>query len=314
MAGFTDANTGHLTRSQLWSSDLKEVLEDSLMAQGYVRWLSEFPDGDTFNIPSIGQAVVRDYVEDTAVTYDALDTGNFQFTIGEYIHSGTYISNKQKQDVFYLNELVSSFVPKQKRAIDEHIETNIMALALQQTSGNLNTINGAPHRFVGTGSGNDLALADIAKAVYSLKKAAVPQVGFVGIVDPSVEFTMNTLTNLVNLSNNPTWDGIISTGHGSSMRFMKSIYGVDLYTSNYLATSTETVNSVSITNGFNNMFFSSESSVLPFVGAWRQMPTVESEYNKDMQRDEYVTIARYGTKLYRPENLVVVLTNANAAL
>ena len=48
------------------------------------------------------------------------------------------------------------------------------------------------------------------------------------------------------------------------------------------------------------------SGVLPFVGAWRQMPTVESEYNKDRQREEYLTTARYGLKLFRPENLVVV--------
>ena len=39
------------------------------------------------------------------------------------------------------------------------------------------------------------------------------------------------------------------------------------------------------------------------------MPNVDSEYNKDFQRDEYVTTARYGVKLFRPENLVTVLSD-----
>jgi hypothetical protein len=40
------------------------------------------------------------------------------------------------------------------------------------------------------------------------------------------------------------------------------------------------------------------------------MPEVDTEYNKDFQRTEFVTTARYGVKLYRPENLVVVLSNS----
>jgi hypothetical protein len=46
----------------------------------------------------------------------------------------------------------------------------------------------------------------------------------------------------------------------------------------------------------------------PFVGAYRQMPRVEYERNKDLRRDEYVMNARFGLKLYRPECLVSVIT------
>lgn len=66
-----------LIRSEVWSTTLKEVLQEELMAQGWVNWLSEFPDGDQFTMPSIGESTVRDYVEDTNVVYDALDTGEF---------------------------------------------------------------------------------------------------------------------------------------------------------------------------------------------------------------------------------------------
>lgn len=307
----TTSNTDHLIRSEIWSNELKEVLEDELQGTGYVRWLTEFPDGTTFTIPSIGQGTVRDYNENEPVVYDALDTGEFQFSITEYLSSATYITNKAKQDLFYMNELVSSFVPKQARAIQEHVETSIMNLAMSQTADDLNNINGAPHRFVGSGTNEVIALADFAKALYSLKKANVPQTNLVAIVDPSVEYTLNTLTNLTNVSNNPMWEGIITSGIANGMRFVKNIYGFDVYTSNYLPDANETIDGVTTAAGKANLFFSAAPDVLPFIGAWRQMPTVDSEYNKDKQRDEYVTTARYGVKLYRPENLICVLTDTD---
>jgi hypothetical protein len=47
------------------------------------------------------------------------------------------------------------------------------------------------------------------------------------------------------------------------------------------------------------------------VGSVRQAPRVDSEFNKDFQREEYVTTCRYGLKLYRPENVVVVVTDTD---
>ena len=56
------------------------------------------------------------------------------------------------------------------------------------------------------------------------------------------------------------------------------------------------------------MFMSLGGDETPFKGAWRQMPRVEHERNKDKRRDEYVMNARFGLKLYRPESLVVILS------
>jgi len=308
---FHTGNSEHLIRSEIWSSQLKDVLEDELQGQGYVNWMSEFPDGDTFTIPSIGQAQVDDYSENSPVKYRAMDTGEFQFSITEYESSGHYITNKAKQDMFYMNQLVSSFVPKQARAMAESLETKIFALQSGQTASALNNINGAPHRFVASGTNEVFTVADFAKARYSLKKANVPDSNLVAIVDPSVEYTLNTLTNISNVSNNPQWEGIVADGIATGMRFVKNVYGFDVYTSNYLADANETVDSVTTTAGKANMFFSAASDILPFVGAWRQMPQVDSEYNKDWQREEYVTTARYGVSLYRPENLVVVLSDTD---
>ena len=239
-------NSGHLIRSEVWSSQLKEVLEDELMGQGYVNWMNEFPDGTTFTIPSIGQAQTDDYTENSSVQYRALDTGEFQFTINKYKSSGNYITNKAKQDAYYMNQLVSSFVPKQARAIMETLETDIMALSGSQTSANTNSINGAEHRFCGSGTNEVITVADFAKARYALKKANVPDRNLIAIVDPSVEYQMNTLTNISNISNNPRWEGIISSGIASGMSFLANIYGFDVYTSNYLADASINIKAIEV--------------------------------------------------------------------
>lgn len=307
---FNTTNGTNLIRSEIWSQELKDILLEDLMATNYVRWLTEFPDGDQFNIPSIGQATVSDYAEDESVSYEALDTGKFTFEINEYIQSGTYITKKMMQDSFYASELMSQFVPKQRRAIMEHVESNILALSNQQTLGDLNTINGANHRFVAGGTSNVMEPADFAKAKYALRMANVNLTNLVAIVDPATAYQLETVTNLVNVSNNPQWEGIISTGITTGMRFIKNVYGFDVYESTFLPDiASETIDGTNITNGKANVFFSAASDVLPFVGAWRQAPEVDEEYNKDRQRYEYVTTARYGTKLYRPENLVTVLSN-----
>lgn len=316
----TTANSTLLTRTEVWSSELKDILRDEMMAQNYVRMLDGFPDGNTFHIPSIGQAQVDNYSEDAAVTYRPLDTGEFTFTVDKYLSSASYMTKKAEQDTFYANELMSRFVPEQERAIMEHFETTTMAAPEAGVSANSQeAIDGVYHRMAGGNSGV-IELADFAYARYALKKANVPDQNMVAIVDPSVEFILNTLTNVVNVSNNPMFEGLVRDGIATGMRFVANVYGFDVYTSNYLTDVSDsalperdgsTTNDYSTTNGKANLFFSASQTVNPFVGAWRQMPEVDYEYNKDFQRHEFVTTARYGVKLYRPENMVVVASDPN---
>lgn len=314
MSGFTVASNEHLIRSNIWSRDIKEVLEEELFAQQYIRMITDFPDGDTINIPSIGAMESTDYSEDTPVQYTRMDTGNFTFTIDQYKSSATYITEKMKQDSFYMNELVSSFVPKQSRALMEAMEAKVLSVGPDgQTASSDNDINGAEHRWVGSGTSGVITVQDFAKAKYALRKANVPMTNLVAIVDPSVEYELSTLTNLVNVSNNPNWEGIIRDGMSTGMRFLMNVYGFDVYVSDFLKVNSgsETINTVSVTGGVNNLFFSAAPDVVPFVGNIRQAPKVDSEYNKDYQREEYVTTCRYGFKLFRPENLVCVVTDPN---
>jgi hypothetical protein len=314
MAGWLASNDDHLIRSNLWSSQIKDVLEDELIGTRYVDMITDFPDGDTLNIPSIGQAEVNDYVEGQAVSYTAMDTGNFTFSVDQYKSSATFITEKMKQDSMYMSRLMSSFVPKQSRAIAKAMETKILSVGpAAQTAADTNAINGASHRWIGQGTNETIALADFAKANYALDMANVPMDGRTAIVHPSVGYALSTLANLVNVANNPRWEGIIAHGGLTGTKFLMNVYGFDVYTSQNLLvnTSSEQIGTPTAAAGVNNLFFSAAADVLPIVGLIRQPPKVDSEYNKDYQRDEYVTTCRYGFKLFRPENMVVVVTDTD---
>lgn len=305
----------HLVRTELWSSELKDILQEQLMGTKYVRMLNGFPDGNQFTIPSIGELPMREVAENTPVTYDAMDTGEFTFSIDRYVESATFITDKAKQDSYYAAQLIGMFPSKMRRALDENLESSVFSLANTQTVNDLNSINGASHRFVASGSSNTvLSLDDFAKAKYALDKAQAGGTR-VAIIDASQEYVFNTLVGAQAFINNPQFQGIVNGGfvnEVTGMRFIRSFFGFDVYVSNFLATPTDTtINSVSVpATPVTNIFMSVGGDLTPFVGAYRQMPRVEYERNKDMRRDEYVMNARFGLKLYRPECLVSVISKS----
>lgn len=316
MAGVDYAKVSdHLVRTELWSAELKDILQEQLMGTKYVRMLSGFPDGNQFTIPSVGELSMRETSENTPVVYDAMDTGEFTFSIDRYVESATFITDKAKQDSFYAQQLIGMFPSKMRRALDENLESSVFSLANTQTLNDTNTINGADHRFVASGNTNtNLSLDDFAKAKFALDKAQAGGTR-VAIIDPSQEYVFNKLVGAQAFTNNPQFGGIVNGGFVSDvtgMRFIKNIFGFDVYVSNFLAAPTDTtIDSVSVPSSpVTNIFMSVGGDLTPFVGAYRQMPRVEYERNKDLRRDEYVMNARFGLKLYRPECLVSVVSTS----
>jgi hypothetical protein len=316
MAGFNVTSDEHLIRSTLWSSQIKELLMDDLQAMRFVQTIDVPSDAgsSTINIPSIGEAETADFVEGQAFRYNRMDTGNFQFTFTQEKYSAHSVSEKFKRDSFYAERVISSFVPRQHRALMEAVEVRILSRGnAGQTASDVNSWNGADHRWVGTGSSDALSLTDFAKAKFALLKAKVPLSNLVAILDPSVAYTLETQANLVNLmSPNPQWGPMVNQTNVNGTRFIANVYGFDCYVSNYLPGSiSETVDGNAVTNGVANMFFSAApGDTVPFIGGWRQMPTVQSEFDMDHQETRYVTICSYDYALYRPENMVVVLTDS----
>lgn len=318
MAGFEVNTNEHLIRSTLWSEQLKTLLLDELFAMKYVRMLSVPSDAgsSTINIPSLGEAETADFLEGQRIKYNKFDTGNYQFTFDQYKYSANSISEKFKRDSFYSAEVIAAFLPRQHRALMEAVETRILSVGNSgQTASSLNAINGGNHRWVASGTSQTIQPKDFALAQYSLKRANVPLTNLCAVVDPSVIYQLQTQSNITNLlTPAPKWQSIVSNVTPTGMRFEMNLYGFDIYSSNYLPRGiTETVNGVTVTtNGVANYLFSAApGDTLPFIGAFRQMPTVYSEFNKDTQETEYLTIAEYGFKGdYRPENLITILTDS----
>ena len=314
-SGFTTLTNEHFIRANLYSREITRMFQDDLFAMRFVRTITDFPDGTTLNIPRLGQAFQQDFAEGQAIKYQKFDTGNFTFTIDQYKYSANSISEKFKHDSFWSSEIQAAFAPEQHRALMKGFEARVFDRANAfQTATSLNLINGAAHRWVGKGTNETLSLKDFMLAEYALRKANVPMRNLTAIVDASGAFAIENSTNAVNLlSPMPKWGNMVNEGLVSGFQFRFSIYGFDVYVSNYLPRGiAETINGVSTTVGVANIFFSAEpGNTLPWIAAFRQMPTVQSDYNKDLQQTEFLTICEYGVQIFRPENLVIVLTDVD---
>lgn len=314
-SGFTVATNEHFLRANIYSREITKSFQDDLFAMRFVRTITDFPDGTTLNIPRLGRAETADFSEGQAIKYNKFDTGNYTFQIDQYKYSANSISNKFKRDSFWSDQIQAAFAPEQHRALMQAFEARVFNRGnASQTASNLNAINGANHRWVAKGTNETLSLKDFMLAEYALRRANVPMRNLVAIIDPSAAFAIENSTNSVNLlSPMPKWGNMVHEGLISGFQFRFSIYGFDVYVSNYLPRDiAETIDGSSVTTGVANFFFSAEpGDSLPWIAAFRQMPTVESEYNKDLQQWEFLTICEYGIQVFRDENLVVVLSDTD---
>lgn len=333
MAGI-DSTWGstHLQRSEIFAAQMKDMMRDELIAQQFVRTLTDIPSDSMateLKINSIGSLQVNDWKESVSMPAQRMDTGQFKFNINEWVGNKVEFTDHFFETSFQANEILSATPVEMKRALDEYRETKIFELANDQKNDDANIINGAKHRFVGGGNGADLptnalTLEDFSYARYALQKANVPMNGLVCVVGPEQEHIINTLTNIVNVSSNPMWEGIITTGMGdmTGTRFLKNIYGFDIYVSNRLAATgadeatLTTFNDASVTEteGYQaNMFFSMASDMSkPFVGATGRPLRMKSWRDEDIETEYHYATESFGLGLYRPESLVTVLTNPAA--
>lgn len=304
----------HMHRNEIFNTMLKEVLRDDLFAQQWINYIGDFTDGSNYKINSVGELTVDQMAEATSLPDRRPDSGQFVFNINEFIGIKTSFTDVFLEEDFMAPQVLATLPDRMTRAVEEYMETRMLRLQREQTANNANAINGGSHRFTANGTGRTITLADLAYIVYTLKKAAVGGQALVGIVDPSFEFNTN-ISSQVTTSDNPQWRGIIETGMGSGFRFVRNIYGIDLYTSNYLDKLDAQEGSLADYQGNTtagevgdvaNVFFSARDSMnLPFIGAWRRRPVIKSWRDEDKETEYHQLSARFGLSLYRPENLVV---------
>lgn len=320
MAGNTTAVHAALRRAEVYSDLMLEQIRAGFLPETLHRDVSDFGDGDTLHIPVLGETVIRDYEEDTGVIFDALDSGEVTLTITEYKSAATYVTDKFLQDSYKAAALEQAIPGEHLYKIKKSWERDLLSVVNDgQTAADPNTINDGDHRWVAFDGSTDgvLSLDDVAYFKYVMDKAEAPEDGRILIVDPASEYHINSQVAAQAYINNPQFEGIVNTGFANNMRFVRNIFGVDIWVSpNNLKTVTDTVNgghhssSKSVTDGKAVVGMCvSDDMCKPIMGAWRQAPAMEGFRNTTFKRDEFSTTARWGFGLQRPETAVTILVN-----
>lgn len=320
-------NTTAFIESQQYSQFILDNLHDYLLPEGLWRDVSDFGSGTTLNIKTVGTVTLQDATEDVPLVYNPIDTGTITLSITDYIGDAWRVSDDLREDGSQIDTLMSMRALESTRAFGEQHESRFLAVSnLAQTNANVNLINGRPHRWIAGGSGittRVMSMSDIIAMKLAFDKANVPAGGRIAIVDPIVEATLNSLSNLVNVSNNPQFEGIVTSGFARDHKFIKNIFGFDFYTSNFLPTKTATeainassynlANTTAAVGDIANIFMSvADDSTKPIMHAWRRSPQTEGWRDPEGRGDKFQVTSRFGLGAQRVDTLGVILTSSTA--
>lgn len=318
-------NTQAFIEAQQYSQFILENLHDYLLPETLWRDVSDFGSGTTLNIKTVGTVTIQDAAEDVPLTYSPIDTGNITLAITDYVGDAWKVTDELREDGSQIDTLMSMRAMESTRALGENHESKFLNVAgTAQTAANLNLVNGRPHRWVAGGSGGTtrtMTLEDFIAMKLAFDKAGVPAGGRVAIVDPVVEATINSLSNLVNVSNNPMFEGMVTEGFARDHKFVRNIFGFDIWTSNFLPTksATEALNASSYglandtaeIGDVANVFMSvADDSTKPIMHAWRRQPKTEGWRDQEERADKFQVTSRFGFGAQRLDTLGVILTSA----
>lgn len=320
-------NTQAFIEAQQYSQFILENLHDYLLPEGMWRDVSDFGSGTTLNIKTVGTVTLQDAAEDVPLSFNPIDTGTLQLSITDYVGDAWKVSDDLREDGAQVDTLMSMRAMESTRALGEQHESRFLSTAnLAQTNASVNLVNGRPHRWIAGGSGvttRVMSLSDFIAMKLAFDKAKVPAGGRIAIVDPIVEATLNSLTNLVNVSNNPMFEGIVTEGFARDHKFVKNIFGFDIYTSNFLPTKTATeainassyglANTTAQVGDVANVFMCvADDSCKPIMHAWRRQPKTEGWRDNEERADKYQVTSRFGFGAQRVDTLGVILTSGSA--
>lgn len=321
------AGTQAFIEAQQYSQFILENLHDYLLPGGMWRDVTDFGTGTTLNIKTVGTVTLQDAAEDTPLVFNPIDTGTITLSITDYIGDAWKVTDDLREDGSQIDTLMAMRAMESTRALGEHHEARFLSVAnLAQTNANVNLVNGRPHRWVAGGASATnriMTLSDFIAMKLAFDKAGVPAGGRIAIVDPIVEATINSLTNLVNVSNNPMFEGMVTEGFARDHKFVRNIFGFDIYTSNFLPvkTATEALNAstyglandtAEIGDVANIFMCVADDSCKPIMHAWRRNPQTEGWREPAERSDKFQVTSRFGLGAQRIDTLGVVFTTATA--
>lgn len=304
-------NSTAFIEAEQYSSFILRNLHDGLLPGQFYRNVTDFGSGTTLHIKTVGTVTIQDGAEEVPFDYTPIESGEVTLTITDYVGDAWYVTDELREDGAQVEALMSARQTESTRAIQETYETRFLAKAnSSQTNANPNTINGFPHRIASTETNNVIALSHFIKMKLAFDKANVPAAGRIAILDP---VAAATLDGLVSINRDVTDFGrkILENGFAREHEFIMNLYGWNIITSNRLPQGSFSDGTTTVTNGVANIFMSiADDNTKPIMSAWRRMPKVEGERNKDLRRDEFVTSARWGFGTQRVDTLGVVITSA----
>ncbi len=321
------SNTTAFVEAQQYSQFILDNLHDYLLPEGMYRDVSDFGSGTTLNIKTVGSVTLQDAAEDTPLNYNPINTGNLTLSITDYIGDAWKVSDDLREDGSQVDTLMAMRAMESTRALGENHESRLLAVAnAAQTAAGLNLVNARPHRWVAGGASatNRVAVLDDFIAMkLAFDKANAPAGGRIAIVDPIVEASLNSIANLVSVSNNPMFEGIVTEGFARDHKFVKNVFGWDIYTSNFLPilTATEAINASTYglandtgeVGDVANVFMCvADDSCKPVMHAWRRAPQTEGWRDQEERADKYQVTSRYGFGAQRVDTLGVLLTSPSA--
>lgn len=306
----TTANTQAFIDAEVYSNFILHNLHDGLLGEQFYRNVSDFGSGTTLHIKTVGSVTIQDAAEDTPLVYNPIETGQVNLTITTQEGDAWYITDDLREDGSQIGPLLAARASEGTRAIQESFETKFLATCNSaQTNANANTINGFAHRIASAETNNVFSLNHLIQMRLAFDKANVPTMGRVFICDPVVEATLNGLVTITH-DVTPFGAEILQKGLASGMRFIMTLFGFDIITSNRLARGTFSDGTTSVTNGVANVAMCVlDDQTKPIMVAWRREPKTESERNKDLRRDEFVTTCRYGMGPQRVDTLGIIITS-----
>lgn len=149
-------------------------------------------------------------------------------------------------------------------------------------TGALNPINGFIITLVGTGANNTITVADFLAMKVAFDKANVPLGGRVAIVDPitaaSPDCNLQLTANITDFGRTLVLDGF-----GRDREYLMKYPRLARH---HLQSSCKGAfgnGTTTVANGVANVFMSvADDNTKPVMQAWRRMPSIETERNKDL--------------------------------
>lgn len=304
-------NSNAFIEAEQYSAFILRNLQDGLLPGSFFRNVSDFGSGTTLHIKTVGTVTIQDGAEEVPFDYSPIESGEVTLTITDYVGDAWYVTDELREDGAQVEALMSARSSESTRAIQEIFETRFLAKCNSaQVNANANQVNGFAHRIASAETNNVISLNHFISMKLAFDKANVPMAGRVAIVDPVCAATLDKTVSLAR-DVTPFGQQILQNGFDREHTFLMNLYGWNIITSNRLATGSFGDGTTTVTSGVANVFMSvADDNTKPIMAAWRRMPKVEGERNKDLRRDEFVTSARWGFGTQRVDTLGVVITSA----